>query len=128
MLKKMENTTWDNGKEERKKWWSEKRLKYNLGLIISGFLAFIAYSLVVQYVIPPAPDVEITLFTIIFQGIAYLIMMGIANVFYNIGQFSEKIIKPKNVDGFRKWTFNIGFWISCFLPFSIPIILLVYYL
>ncbi|MCB4800280.1 hypothetical protein [Neotamlana laminarinivorans] len=123
----MENTTWNNGKDERKKWWSEKRLKYNLGLIISGFLAFIAYSLVVQYVIPVAPDVEITLFTIIFQGIGYLIMMGIANIFYNIGAFSEEIIKPKNVDQFRNRIFNIGFWISCFLPFSIPIILLVYY-
>ena len=124
----MKNATWNNEKSDRKKWWSEKRLKYNIGLIISGFLAFIAYSIVVEYVIPPAPDVEITLFTIIFQGIGYLIMMGIANIFYNIGEFSEKIIKPKNVDRFRKRTFNIGFWISCGLPFLIPIILLLTYL
>ena len=124
----MENATWNNEKTERKKWWSGKRLKYNIGLIISGFLAFIAYSIVVGYVIPPAPDVEITLFTIIFQGIGYLIMMGVANIFYSLGEFSEEIIKPKNVNGFRKRTFNIGFWVSCGLPFLIPIILLLTYL
>ena len=32
-------------------------------------------------------------------------MMGIANFFYNIGEFSEEIMKPKNVDGFRKLIF-----------------------
>ncbi|PHN93676.1 hypothetical protein CSC80_12230 [Maribacter sp. 6B07] len=124
----MENTTWDKGKEERKKWWSEKRLKYNVGLIVSGLIAFFVYSLVVKYVIPPAPDVEITLFTIIFQGIGYLIMMGIANIFYNIGAFSEDLIKPKNIELYRNRTFNIGFWFSCGLPFLIPIILLFTYL
>ncbi|MFK7814185.1 MAG: hypothetical protein AB8B59_16935 [Maribacter sp.] len=124
----MENTTWNEEKEERKKWWSEKRLKYNLGLIISGFFAFILYSIVVKYLIPQGPDVEITLFTIIFQGVAYLILMVIANIFYNVGEFSEEIIKPKNIDRFRNLTFNIGFGLSCFLPFLIPIILLFTYL
>ena len=124
----MENATWNNEKTERKKWWSEKRLKYNVGLVVSGFLAFFVYCVVVKYVIPPAPDVEITLFTIIFQGIGYLIMIGIANIFYNIGEFSEKIIKPKNIEQYRNRTFHLGFWFSCGLPFLIPIILLFTYL
>ncbi len=114
--------------EERKKWWSEKRTKYNIGLILSGMIAFVCYSLVVRYVIPPAPDVEITLFTLLFQGVGYLIFMSIANVFYSAGAAIENRCKPKNTLQFRIRTFNLGFALSCLIPFSIPIILLIYYL
>ena len=124
----MEITTWNKEKELRNKWWNEKRGKYNLGLIISGILAFLLYALVIEFIVPFDADVEITLFTIIFQGIGYLIMMGIANLLYNMGAYSEKIIKPKNIDEYRNRTFNLGFWFSCGLPFLIPLILLITYL
>jgi hypothetical protein len=52
-------------------------------------------------------------------------MMGIANLLYNLGAYSEKIIKPKNIDKYRKQTFNLGFWFSCGLPFLIPLVLLI---
>jgi hypothetical protein len=121
----METTTWNKEKELKNKWWHEKRGKYNLGLIISGILAFILYALVIEFIVPFDTDVEITLFTIIFQGIGYLVMMGIANLLYNLGAYSEKIIKPKNIDKYRKQTFNLGFWFSCGLPFLIPLVLLI---
>ena len=124
----MEITTWNKEKELRNKWWNEKRGKYNLGLIISGILAFLLYALVIEFIVPFDADLEITLFTIIFQGIGYLIMMGIANLLYNMGAYSEKIIKPKNIDEYRNRTFNLGFWFSCGLPFLIPLILLITYL
>ena len=69
------------------------------------------------------PEAEITLFTTAFQGIGYLFMMGVANVCYFAGPLSESLIKPKNVDRYRRVTFQLGMWFSVLLPFSIPVIL-----
>ena len=123
----MDTTTWNKEIEFRKKWWNERRGKYNIGLILSGIIVFFIYALVVEFIIPSSADIEITIFTIIFQGIGYLFMIGIANVFYNLGAIIEKMIEPKNAERFRKLTYNIGFWFSCGLPFLIPLILLITY-
>ena len=106
-------------------WWSSHRKQYNLGLIVSGILAFIAYVVVGSAFLPAKADFEITIFTTIFQGIGYMIMMGIANVLYFIGPISERCISPSNPDSFRLVCFRLGFWISVALPFSIPVLLLV---
>ncbi|MEE9448991.1 MAG: hypothetical protein V3V72_02985 [Ignavibacteriaceae bacterium] len=108
-------------------WWESHRLKYNIGLIIAGVLAFVFYTIVFETKVPFSPENEITLFTTLFQGIGYLIMMGIANFFYFLGPISEKIFNPNNVDKFRKVTFNLGFWFTFILPFSIPVMLLFTY-
>ncbi len=114
-------------RENRTNWWNDRRKKYNIGLIISGILAFILYVFVVEMVTNESNylDLEITVFTISFQAIGYLIMIGIANLFYNFGAMFEKIINPKELSQYRKLTYNLGFWFSCSLPFLIPIILLI---
>lgn len=124
----MELVTWNKKKELREKWWNDRREKYNIGLILSGIIAFIIYALVVEFIVPSSEGIEITIFTIIFQGIGYLFMIGIANIFYNLGAIIENVIEPKNKEQFRKLTFNIGFWFSCGLPFLIPLILLITYI
>ncbi|MDO3641601.1 hypothetical protein [Mucilaginibacter sp. L3T2-6] len=55
----------------RRQWWWSKRLKYNIGLIISGFVAFMLYCLLGEAIIAPKEEFEVTLFTIFFQGRAY---------------------------------------------------------
>lgn len=108
-------------------WWNKKRIKYNIGLIISGFLAFICYALVMQCIIMPKdPYAEITLFTILFQGVAYLTMMLIANIIFYLGPIIENIVEPIDIDRFRKRTFGFGYWFSFILPFSIPVILIIF--
>jgi len=127
----MTNTTWNKERELSIEWWSKMRLKYNLGLIFSGILAFILYAIVVELVVFKSSkngEVEITLFTTIFQGIGYLIMIGIANLFYNLGAISERLVKPKNTTEYRNRIFDLGFWFSFCLPFLIPLILLITYL
>tara|TARA_R110001583_G_scaffold195383_1_gene372461 strand:+ start:801 stop:1184 length:384 start_codon:yes stop_codon:yes gene_type:complete len=127
----MTNTTWNKEKELRVEWWSKMRLKYNYGLIFSGILAFILYVIIVEFVVFKSSkntDAEITLFTIFFQGIGYLIMIGIANLFYNLGQITERIVKPKNTTEFRKRIFDLGFWFSVCLPFLIPLSLIITYI
>jgi len=100
-------------------WWSQRRLKYNLGLVVAGILAFIVYATIVFSFKAKIPDAEITLFTILIQAVGYLIAMGIANIFYFMGPLSERIINPKNILLYRKVTYNFGFGFSVLLPFSI---------
>jgi hypothetical protein len=103
-------------------WWNARRLRYNISLVFSGVLAFIAYVVVVTVL---EADVEITLFTIVFQGAGYLIMMGVANVCYFLGPLSERILQPKDLPEYRQNCYRLGFWFSVLLPFSIPVLWIV---
>lgn len=115
---------------EIKKWWNEKRLFYNISLIISGIIAFILYVLLGNILIVPYEnDFEITLFTTVFQGFGYLIMICFANLFYNLGYLFDKKFNTHNSEKFRKKIFNLGYWFSDALPFVIPInIIIIYFL
>ena len=65
----------------RKKWWENKRKYYNIGLLLSGIIAFILYVILgTTLIMPYDPEFEITLFTIIFQGIGYFFMILIAEI------------------------------------------------
>ena len=66
-------------------WWNARRLRYNVALVVAGILAFIAYVAVCVTLLPKEADVDITLFTTLFQGVGYLFMIGVANVCYFIG-------------------------------------------
>jgi hypothetical protein len=105
-------------------WWHKRRFQYNVSLICAGILAFISYATVIFKNGDIIPDTEITVFTTLFQGIGYLIMMGVANICFYAGPISERLIKPKDVQRFRIITYRFGYWFSVLLPFSIPGILL----
>jgi hypothetical protein len=101
-------------------WWGRRRIRYSIGLVIAGFLAFVAYASIVFTFEKRIPDADITVFTAVFQAVGYLIAMGIANICYLLGPMSERILKPRNVTTYRKITYNLGFWFSVLLPFPIP--------
>lgn len=110
---------------ESKLWWGAKRKLYNIGLVVAGIVAFICYVIAFQTKIDKlGSEAEITIFTILFQGIGYLIMMGIANICYNLGSITERIFQPEDTNSFRENLFKIGFWFSVALPFSIPVLVL----
>ncbi len=112
-----------------KKWWESRRINYNLGLAISGVLAFIAYAVLAESLMAPyIVEYEITLFTIGFQGIGYLFMMGVANLFYFFGNFFDEKYNKNDSEIFRRRLYNSGFWFSCLLPFLIPIFVIIQYL
>ncbi|HKT13483.1 MAG TPA: hypothetical protein VJW77_16820, partial [Terriglobia bacterium] len=102
--------------------WGQRRLRYNIALIVAGLLAFAVYLAVVDRGISKGtmPGAEITLFTSAFQAFVYLVMMLVANLCYNLGRWSESVIKPKNVQNYRRVTYWLGFWFSVLLPFTIP--------
>lgn len=110
------------------KWWADRRLKYNKGLIAAGVSAFLLYAILGSMLIAPhVNDFEITLFTIFFQGIGYLIMMGIANIFYGLGPLLDELYNISNDERFRQRLFNFGYWFSFALPFSIPVFIVITY-
>jgi ABC-type cobalamin transport system permease subunit len=110
--------------KQKWQWWQTRRLRYNKGLIIAGILAFLLYCIVGEIFIAPHEEFEVTLFTIGFQGIGYLIMMLIANAFYSLGYVVDRFFNSANADVFRKNLYNLGYWFSICLPFSIPVILI----
>jgi hypothetical protein len=92
-------------------WWERRRLRYNVGLVVAGLLAFVCYVVVVwraasNGAMPGDDEIEITLFTTAFQTVGYLFMMS--------------LVKPTDVDRYRRVTFRLGFWVSVLLPFGIP--------
>jgi hypothetical protein len=102
-------------------WWQAKRMRYNVGLVISGFAAFICYVLADMLVNTVG---EITIFTMFMQALGYLSMMFVANICYFAGPIAEKVIRPTNVERFRKIAYGLGFWFSVALPFSVPVLTL----
>ncbi len=106
-------------------WWASQRRRYNIGLIVAGLAAFVCYVTVVFTFEERIPNAEITVFTTLFQGIGYLIMIGLANVCFFLGPIAEKTIRPKDVNRFRTITFGLGYWGSVALPFIIPVLLLI---
>lgn len=103
-------------------WWNARRLRYNVGLVVAGILAFVAYVAIGSTMLPPDANFEVTIFTTLFQGIGYLFMLGLANVFYFLGPLSERLIRPRNLERYRRNCFRLGFWFSVLLPFSVPVL------
>jgi hypothetical protein len=116
--------------QNAKSWWEQRRLRYNIGLVAAGLLAFVCYVGVVDRGISTGamPEAEITLFTTAFQAVGYLFMMALANVCYFAGPLSESLVKPTNLDRYRRVMYRLGFWFSVLLPFSIPALVVRSYL
>jgi hypothetical protein len=104
-------------------WWEARRLRYNVGLVVAGFVAFVAYAVIGSIFFSDDPDFEITIFTTFFQGIAYLFMIGVANLCFFLGPLSERFVRPLDPPRYRHMCFRLGFWFSVLLPFGVPALL-----
>lgn len=114
--------------DARKKWWKDHRRKYNIALVIAGIISFICYVIVgANLIMPFDGEFEITIFTTFFQGVGYLILILIANVFYNLGYIVDNAFNEGNNEKFRQNVFKIGYWFSVSLPFLIPLLLVFQY-
>ena len=98
-------------------WWAQRRWPYNRALAIAGIAAFLCYAAAFEARCTNVPEAEITLFTTAFQGVGYLVAMAIANVCFNLGRWSEAILRPRDPDRYRHRTYRLGLWFSVALPF-----------
>jgi hypothetical protein len=115
-------------KIDRKYWWRAKRCKYNIGLIIAGFIAFVLYCVLGEIFITPREEFEVTIFTMTFQGIAYVVMMCVANIFYTLGWIADLFFNTNNSQRFRERLFAFGFWFSFALPILFILIIIIRFL
>ena len=117
----------DSSPRATETWWANRRLRYNIGLLVAGALGFGLYAIAISRCIDlRAPGGwEMTILTTLFQGFAYLVMIGVANLCYYLGPWSERLVRPANVARYRKIVFRLGFWFSVLLPFAPAVLLFV---
>ena len=97
-------------------WWRQRRARYNIGLVIAGLLAFVAYAT------RAFADVGITVFTTIYLIVSFLLAIGMANILYFLAPISEQLLKPGNVATYRNITYNLGFWFFVLILFISPLL------
>jgi hypothetical protein len=109
------------------KWWESRRLRYNLGLAVAGWVAWGMTELTLRSLTPYTQTITGTaeanwVSRMLYQGVAYLIFMAVANLFYLSGPVAEKLMQPADITGFRRRMFGLGFWFSVALPFFLPVL------
>jgi len=109
------DSTWNTWR-----WWAAHRLRYNVGLVSGGVIAFALYVAFAWTFAERFNQLEVTAFTIAFQALGYAVVIAIANVCYFLGPISERLLRPKDVAGFRRRTYLFGFWFSALLPLLLP--------
>ena len=108
-------------------WWESRRLRFNIGLVIAGLSAFILYLAVYFAYSSKIPmEIDVTIFTILFQSVAYFFYMLLANVFFCLGPLSEKLPRKRSIESHRKFAYTTGFFLSVSLPFLAPALLAYY--
>jgi len=113
-------------RREAWEWWGARRLRYNLALLLAGGAAFALYLFALAVRCSGEPDVEVTLVNLAFQGVVYLLAMGVANLCYNLGPSLEPCLGRRDVTAYRRVAFNAGLWFSVALPFVIPLMILAF--
>ncbi len=103
-----------DSRREAETWWARRRRRYNIGLLLAGPLGFVFYTWSVSQCINLHANGgrEIAILTIIFQGFVYLVVIGVANLCYYLAPWSERVVRPTNVAGYRRIAFRLGFWFS----------------
>jgi hypothetical protein len=105
-------------------WWERRRLRYNVGLLLAGVAAFVLYLTVYFTFGGRLPlEIDVTIFTVVFHGIAFAFYVLVANVFYCLGALSERLPRMRSLEAHRQMTFTLGFWLSVALPFLEPLLL-----
>ena len=103
-------------------WWEHRRLRYNVCLALSGWTAYILNAaLFYGFGRPIWRDLQGALGMTLFLGTAFLVLMGMANICYLLGAWSESVVAPNDRSAFRARAFGLGFWGSLAVPFLFPL-------
>lgn len=104
-------------------WWQARRFQYNMTLVGGGWGAYgAAVGFNYAFGHPVWRDWRGGLGMTLFLGVAYLIVMGFANVLYLLGPAVESWVKPVDVARYRRTAFAMGRWGSLIVPFSFPLV------
>lgn len=104
-------------------WWEARRLKYNLTLAVGGIVAYgLAVATNYAFGHPIWSEWRGALGVTLFLGVGYLLVIGIANIFYLLGPAVEGWNRPGDVDAYRRRAWALGRWCSLIVPFSFPVV------
>ncbi len=104
------------------RWWEARRLRYNGGLAMAAVLAWSFFLAEMAWLYH---EFSLGFSMTLAHGLAWLIVMAVANVLYFLGPISELVFRPADVSGYRRRMFALGFWFSAAVPFLLPAIALV---
>lgn len=104
-------------------WWQARRLRYNLTLAAGGWISY-ALGIGLNYAFdhPVWKDWRGGLSMTIFLGTVFLVVMGIANVFYLLGPAVEGWARPAEIDRYRRNAYAMGLWGSLLVPAIFPLV------
>lgn len=109
---------------ERKAWWSARRNRYNVSLLIAGPISGTILISTAWLFEDRLPCVEITIPNLIGWAFLFLVGIAVANLCYSLGPLSERLIRPRNAPVFRRRTYGMGVAFSLLLIFAPPIMML----
>lgn len=101
-------------------WWEAKRGAFNRGLLTAGVLVIAFYYFLLQLRLQAAglePPLRFNIRNFIFLMVLYLIYMGVANLLYNIGFFTEQARQPKERHDYRQLLYRVVYWVAIVAPF-----------
>ena len=107
---------------ERRAWWSVRRLRYNVTLLIAAPIFAVILLTVWWLFAERFPCLEITGVAVILWAILFLVAVGFANICYFLGPLSERLIRPRSVLVFRRRAYGAGVAFSLLLIFSPPVL------
>jgi hypothetical protein len=103
---------------DRRTWWSRRRNRYNITLLIAAPLSLVATLIVWGLFEERLPCLEITGFSIAAGFPVFIIGFLLANICYLLGPLSEWVVRPRNVTTYRTWVYRAGTAFSVLLVFS----------
>jgi hypothetical protein len=109
---------------DRRAWWSARRRRYNLTLFVAAPISGAILLTVAGLFEERLPCLEISGVIVIFQGLVFLIGVGLANICYFLGPLGERLIRPRNAPAFRRAAYRAGVAFSLLLIFAPPLLIL----
>lgn len=104
---------------EAVEWWEAKRGAFNRGLLAAGVLVIAFYYLLLHLRLAAAglETLRFNLRNFVFLLVLYLIYMGVANLLYNLGFFTEQAKQAGLRHDSRQRIYRTIFWAAIVAPF-----------
>jgi hypothetical protein len=104
------------------RWWHARRLRFNIALVVAGWLAYgVDIGLFYAFGRPAWRDWQGAVSMTLFMGALYLVMMFIANVCFLLGPLTESVVAPDDIAAYRLMAWRMGLSGSVALPFLVPL-------
>ena len=83
-------------------WWLKRRVRYNLGLLIAGFIAFVLLeaTYLVRSLLSHTRSLRRLSSKLFFRRESIFFMMGLANLFYTSGSVVDLCFNKNNSHAF----------------------------